>query len=583
MTTKVVSSRRQALLLIALAALAGFFYGPIESQAQTKKTLASPIQDKLLPGVEGAEQIELINHHLQLGWDANKLDPSERCSDYEFIRRASLDIIGRIATYPEIKAYMAQPETTRRSWLIEKLLASEEYAENFAGIWSILLLTRSANEIHHEQMKDFLKNQFLKEVGWDETARELVTATGRTNTNGAVNFILAHLGEENKDKRGEGRFDAVPITSRTTKLFLGIQTQCTQCHDHPFTDVWQQKHFWSINAFYRQVDAPAGRPIVNNDNTTGGQFELIDNEDYNTEGIIPYERRNGVLLYAKARFLDGQRIPRDFDKPRREALADFIVHDSYFAKAFINRMWGHFFGISFTRDGVADFGEHNPVSHPELLDRLGRVWAEKYDHNPKAVIRWICNSRAYGLSSRANKTNTSSDSKRFFSRMLLKAMTPEQLFKSLMVATLADPRTDDEKKNREKMRREFLDRLIVNFGDDEGNGTTFNGTVLQALLLMNGKEINKAISDKKFGSVGILLNAKGMTPKKAIYYLFMASYNRPPTEKEYAKLLDIKMYRLYRLPLPNPNNRQEIDRFWTAYYQDLFWAILNTNEFFLNH
>ena len=122
---------------------------------------------------------------------------------------------------------------------------------------------------------------------------------------------------------------------------------------------------------------------------------------------------------------------------RRKELAKFITTSPYFAKAFINRTWGHFFGKSFTKDNVDDFGEHNPVTNPELLDRLAEDWAKKYNHNPRELIRWICNSRAYSLASVANKTNDKPEDEVFFSRMLLKSMSPEQLFDSLMVATQA--------------------------------------------------------------------------------------------------------------------------------------------------
>ena len=244
-------------------------------------------------------------------------------------------------------------------------------------------------------------------------------------------------------------------------------------------------------------------------------------------------------------------------------------------------MWSHFFGISFTKDQEADFGEHNPVSHPDLLDRLGRDWSDKFEHSPKELIRWICNSEAYSLSSKSNPTNSNRDAKSFFSRMLLKAMTPEQLFESLMKATQAKVGKDAAK--REKFRKDFLDRLVDQFGDDEGNGTTFNGTVVQALMLMNGKEINNAIMDKEVGTVGIILKTKGISPKKAIEYLYLATYNRPPRPEEYKVLQSEKMYKLYRLPrdksMPTPGRME----FWVAYYQDIFWAVLNSNEFFLNH
>src|SRR5262249_26905447 len=156
------------------------------------------------------------------------------------------------------------------------------------------------------------EEQFAKdEVGFDQMVTELVSATGKTNDNQAVNFILAHLGEPIKDDpRTNGKWEMVPITSRTTRLFLGLRTQCTQCHDNPFNDEWKQSHFWGINAFFRQTDAPKGRPMgMRNRMATDRVLELVDDPSLNPEGIVFYERRNGVILPTGPVFLDGKKMP----------------------------------------------------------------------------------------------------------------------------------------------------------------------------------------------------------------------------------------------------------------------------------
>src|SRR5262249_48868934 len=154
-----------------------------------------------------------------------------------------------------------------------------------------------------------------------------------------------------------------------------------------FNGVWGQKHFWGINAFFRQVD-PSDRPTMMMAKKVKGktgtkQVTLNDNPALNPKGIIPYERRNAVLLYTDPTYLDDKsKAKKTSDYTRREQLAEFIIHDKDFGRAYVNRMWGHFFGKSFTKDAVDDFGEHNPVSHPELLDKLAEDWAKKYAHNP---------------------------------------------------------------------------------------------------------------------------------------------------------------------------------------------------------
>ena len=378
----------------------------------------------------------------------------------------------------------------------------------------------------------------------------LLSAQGETSTNGAVNFVLAHLGEEIKgNAAASGRYDMVPLTSRTTRLFLGLRTQCVQCHDHPFHGEWLQAHFWSMNAFFRQVETN-GRPKMmapKKKEPGTQQFTVKDNPDFNIKGFVFYDRRSANRFAAKATFLDGRKMPEIKDPSkttRRAELAKFVTGSPYFAKAYVNRMWGHFFGRGFTKDAVDDFGDHNPVAHAELFERMAADWAKNYNHDPKTLIRWVCNSRPYGLASTANSTNDKPEDEAFFARMLLKVMTPEQLFDSLMTATEA--KAGQLKATKEELRKAWLDKLIVNFGDDEGNEGSFNGTVVQALMLMNGSDINNAVMDKDTGTAALVMKkfppSNAVMAAKAMDVLFKAALNRPPTAREINKILDARTY-----------------------------------------
>jgi hypothetical protein len=573
------------LVLIGVASVLASFAGAQNAKKAPPKTTIlapkEPIVDVLAGS--GGEQVAYINAEIEKKWKENKIEPAERCTDYEFIRRATLDIIGRIAKPKEIQEFMKDPPRERRSLLIERLLASDEYALNMANLWTVLLLTRGGNKVYHDQIRVWLYDEFdKKDANWSKMTVELLTASGKTNENPAVNFILAHLGEPVKENPQEnGHFNMVPITSRTTRLFLGIRVQCTQCHDHKFNDEWKQSHFWGINAFFRQVDAPMGRPgdqrQKKGKDVEGDQLSLVDNPALNNEGIVPYERRSGVLLYQKPTFLDGTKMMPREHTTRRQALAGFVVHSDTFAKTFINRTWAHFFGRGFTAE-VDDWGDHNPVSNPELLDRLAKDWTTRYDYNPRELIRWICNSRAYGLSCVANPTNDKPDAEPFFSRMLLKAMTPEQLFDS--VVTALKPRFGESKDKRKLRRDDWLKKLVLNFGDDEGNEITFNGTVVQALLLMNGEDINTAIMDREYGTVANVLKRKPFSlpaARSAVTDLYLATLNRPPSTPEMNRILSPQMINMPRAPVRDQTT------FFTGFYQDLMWALLNNGEFILNH
>jgi hypothetical protein len=554
---------------------------PSKKAADTKKLRAG------LGTASDADLVRAINEDLAEKWKDNQIVPSERASDYQFLRRASLDIIGRIAKPDEIKTFLRDPDSSRRALLIERLLKSEEYAKNWANIWTVWLLTRSgANDptraIYHDQMRLWLEEQFAKPgMSYKELVIELLTATGKTNENGAVNYILAHLGEPvPKDRQegedGEGRFNMVPVTSRTTRLFLGVQTQCAQCHPHPFNKELRQEDFWGVNAFFRQVERDGDMAMRRQMRPT--HMTLRDNPKLNPSGRIFFEQRNSVVRPTKGFLLKGGPKLTSPEANRRQELAQYVTGHKNFGKAYVNRMWAHFFGRGFTNP-IDDFGPENEPSHPELLDQLAAEF-EHYGYDPRRLIRWICNSDAYNQSSVANKSNDKSDAERFFSRMLLKSMGPEQLFESLMAATQPDlPDSKNPanqaaikaiKDQRKKLRDDWIRALTSNFGDDEGNEVTFNGTIVQALMMINGSDINNAVTDLKAGTIAAVAARKG-NPRAIMDQLYLAALNRPPTAKEANKIMDIRLH----APV---SHRDDL-----AFYQDLFWALLNSNEFMLNH
>jgi hypothetical protein len=541
------------------------------------------------PGSSGfatfEEPTRLINDYLSKAWKENSLTPAPRCDDYEFIRRASLDIIGRIATPAEIDRYMKDPKETRRGLLLDRLLYDKEggkegsaamkgnpdYASNWATLWTNWMMTRTGTTLYRRQIHLWLQDYFEAESqSYKSMVEQVVTAKGKTNDNGAVNYILAHLGGPNPGGRQaqDGAFDVVPITARTVRLFLGYQIQCTQCHDHPFNADWKQKHFWGVNTFFRQI-ARDGQPGMQNNNQMmqNQVLTLRDDPNYNAKGIVFYEKRNGVFLPSEPVFLDGRRIPAGGQGNRREELSKFIISHKNFNPAIVNRYWGHLFGRGMNVKAAADdFGEHNELVHPELLAKLGEAFATKGDHDPRRLIKWLCSSDAYNLKSVANSTNLAAEADPYFSRMQLKMMTPEQLLESLIAATKpAGANNEEVRTAQQQLRTQWMNVLVRNFGDDEGNEVSYNGTILQALLMMNGRNLNDAINTGGSGTVKDALK-KG-SPKGIMDYLFIATLNRPTTQKEYNSL--------YQKVSAGPKGDSAL--------QDLFWALLNCNEFILNH
>jgi hypothetical protein len=529
-------------------------------------------------------QTEKINGLLAQSWKANNVRPSAKATNLEFLRRTYLDLIGRIATPAEVRYFEMNPDRAKliRRLMYEKVKIdgqefdyAREFANNWANIWTAWLMTRTGTPTYREQMHDWLEEHFTKDGSHKDMVEKLLTATGDTETNGAVNYVLKHLGDPTaKGKQDEeGYFDVVPVTSRTTRLFLGLQTQCVQCHDHPFNpDVWKQQHFWGVNVFFRQVKRePLTIPRQPNNMPAAPKLTLLDDDARNPQGMIAFEKRNGAVLLSRATFVDGRKmeLSEGDNRSRRQKLAEMVVTSEQFPKAYVNRIWGHLFGRGVNEQAsVDDFGDHNKVVHPELLNYLATEFATEtsaYEFNrsnaydPKKLIYWICTSEAYSLSSVPNGSNDKPEAEQFFSRMLLKAMSPEQLYESLAKATGVERTSSSEWK---KKREEWMKKLVVNFGDDEGNEITFNGTLIQALMMMNGKELNDAIKNPDRGTLAEIIR-KYRTPNRVIEEIYLAALNRRPTAGD-SRVLRFRS-----------ND--------AGFYVDLYWTLLNSSEFILNH
>jgi hypothetical protein len=216
-------------------------------------------------------------------------------------------------------------------------------------------------------------------------------------------------------------------------------------------------------------------------------------------------------------------------------------------------------------------GDTNDLVHPELIDVLADAFARTGAHDPRKLIQWICASDVYNLKPVANATNDGKnrdklDPEPFFSRMPLKMMTPEQLLESLITAT--QPREPDG------LRQRWLAKLVRNFGDDEGNEAVYTGTILQALLMMNGPELDEAIARSVTLQEARKIALNDATGKKTMDFLFLTTLNRPATPKEFQQFRPL-------LALRGP--MAEKDRAEGGPLIDAFWALLNSGPFTFNH
>jgi hypothetical protein len=506
------------------------------------------------PPTTAGAKLDYIDEMIQDAWDQASVKPSRECTDEEYLRRVYLDVVGRIPNIQETTAFLQSKESGKRAKLVEYLLNHPDYAKNFANQWVVLLIGRKRQErqVDRGALLAWLRRQLTDNRPWNEVTYDLITAKGNNKENGAVNYALSHL-----------EFGAVPLTSITTRVFLGQQIQCTQCHDHPSND-WKQADFWGINAFFKGLRMEEIKTV----NATGAEVvdhtELTDNP---TDAYAEYDKRNGLVGIAFPKFLDGRKISQEADVDRRVELGKFIADPKNMdlARAFVNRLWGHFMGRGIVHP-VDDFGPHNPASHPELLDELAKSFQESH-YDIKALVRWITASKPYNLSSVMTKDNEKDET--LFSHMQMKPMTPEQLFDSLISATSAHKAGGGV--DTSKRRDAWLGQFIFAFANDEGEeGSSFQGTIPQALMMMNGEMMEKAVGGQQGSFLAdLLLQAQRQRkggPAYMVNNLYLAALSRYPSDRERVVLSKILA--------TNPDT--------IGVLEDVFWALLNANEFVLN-
>ncbi len=477
-----------------------------------------------------AEVVAKINEHIRQAWKDNEVTPSPVASDEEWLRRVHLDLVGHVPSVEDVEAFLKElpkndaERLAKRAAVVEKLLNDPAFVRHWTTVWTNLAIgQQTPDRTSRMGMTRFFREAFAKNRPWNEVVFDLLTAEGHFEENGAVNFLLAQM---------TMRDEQVLATAKSTRLLLGIQVQCTQCHNHPFND-WKQEQFWSFNSFFRDAERVDHRKYNPQTGRMDDDYSELVSKDI--EGPVYFEKRSGLMQVAYPEY-NGQRVEASSSVDRREALAKLVTQgdDRQLAKAFVNRTWGDFFGYGFTRP-VDDMGPHNPPSHPELLDFLAEKFAEN-NYDAKKLMRWVVMSEPYQLTSETTDENSFDDPAAgetpLFSHMYLKRMTAEQLYDSLIIATEAHKSGRSSWDEAETQRQEWLQQFVIAFGNDEGEeATTFNGTIPQALMMMNGELIEKATSAESGSFLNTVLT-KDKSATGAVRHLYLATLGRGPNRKE---------------------------------------------------
>lgn len=486
-----------------------------------------------------------IDHYIAAGWAAKNVQPAPRADDAEFFRRLSLDLNGRIPTITQLSDFLSDDRPDKRRIWAELLINGQDnnhlYVNHFTNYWRNLLFSQTGNQQAQGlgfNMEAWIRKQVKENAPFDQMVRELLT------TPQGQPFYQANM------------LTPETIAGNTSRLFLGIKLECAQCHDDRSGGTWTRTQFWEYTAFFANFSPP--RP-------NGQQVQQPA-----ANGSVPKIKIPDKDQWVEAKFLDGKTPAFRSGVTPQAILAEWMTSkdNPYFARAAANRMWYYLCGIGLIDPVDQMSSEDSPASHPELLDELAfQLAAHNFDL--KYLMQAIIGSQAYQLTS--EQTHASQEDPRLFARAAVRGMSPEQLFDSVLLAVGYRGEPGGNQPNRffglqpGTPRGEFLSR----FSNVADKRTETQTSILQALFLMNGKWINDVI-ELRDGNLDRIAGANSSVPmSRRITELYIITLSRKPTTNEMDRLLS------YVENNPSGDAKKGL--------ADIFWALLNSPEFILNH
>jgi hypothetical protein len=493
---------------------------------------------------------------------AGGIKPAPLISDEQFVRRVTLDLTGELPVPADVTEFVADKDPNKRAKLIDKLLDSDEYARHWARYWRDVISSRATNQQSRILTRSFEKwmTERLKEnKSWADVTRALLTASGKIEftddgTHGDLYFLLSKNGMAGPEERA----------AETSRIFLGIQIQCAQCHDHP-TDVWKRHQFHELTAYFAR---DRDRLVRDASNTDSKQIRFVGLElvslpfgEHRMPSKTDPSPRAGTVM--SPRFLDGKAPRRaNTDLERREALADAIVSkDNYwFAGAYANRMWGELMGQSFYMP-VDDMGPQKEVVFPAVLTRLASSFRAT-DYDMKALLRTVANTETY---QRQTRLGESTAEHLHFAAAYPTRLRADALWESLtgVLGQFGGPGPGGFRPGpfagRFGLEGTFKDEFDF---DPSTKADEVEGSIPQALLLMNNPQINQKIQARGTNLLGRILTAYPDNDD-ALRMVYLRALARKPTDREAERC---------RAYITKAGSRAEA-------FEDILWALLNSTEF----
>jgi hypothetical protein len=463
-----------------------------------------------------------------------KVQPSDICTDSEFVRRLYLDLTGLPPTPEQARAFLAdmRPSKEKREALVDKLVGSPEYVDHWTNKWADLLQVNSGvlGMQGAQAYRDFIKKAVATNMPYDQFARTILTASGSNLDHPAAAYWKI-LREPNE------------AMENTTHLFLAIRFNCNKCHDHPF-ERWTQDNYYHLEAFFARVNR-----------TEDPRFKGQKIGGTSVRGAVPLveviaDMPSGEVKHYRTGQIADPRFPfthADMPSPklsRREQLSRWITSkdNPYFARSYVNRVWSYLLGVGLI-EPVDDIRAGNPPTNPKLLDRLTKEFIDS-GFNVQQLVRTICKSRTYQHSLLPNRWNADDDVN--YSHALARRLPAEVLYDTIhhslgslshlpglppgaRAAQLVDPKA--------KVPGGFLDLLgrppRESACECERNNSMLLGPVL---ALINGPEVGDAVKDPNNRIAKLVARYKD--DAKVVEGIYLALLARAPTKRELALGID---------------------------------------------
>ncbi len=482
------------------------------------------------------------------------LEETYPIDDATFLSRVSLDLVGRRPNANQIRNFVHNADPRKRTTAIQQLLEDPQFGKHWGRYWRDTILARRADEralqLVSASLTKAVADRLNNNIGWDQIANDFITASGDVRGHGETALFIAQKGEP------EG------ITAEVSRIFLGIQIQCAQCHDHP-TDQWKREQFHQLAAFFPRVGVRRVR------NEEPRNFEVYSRNKQgrgkknknkkSLEYYMPDLARPNVQgqVTKPVFFLTGHSLELGTqDQIRRQTLAEWITandENPWFARAYVNRMWTELMGRGFY-DAVDDIGTERDCTNPEILALLEKQFvASGYD--TKWLLQTIMATAAYQSKSLVTRT----DSEAIASQPLRGDAIFNNLTQALAVPG-ADGKDTKNQKRLKKSRQLFVQSF---FYDPSLPRAEINPTIPQALLLMNSPQINAFIRGDRSKTMLQRLLVTETENERLVETLYLKCLGRFPYDQE---------QRICLQHIASQGSRVEA-------CEDILWSLLNTAEF----